>query len=57
MESLSTDDIEISVLNVVAEGWREERQWEERKCKWGKNESPYQEMMASEQRLCKVFHF
>ena len=57
MESLSTDDIETSVLSGEAEGWREERQWEERKWNWGKDESPYREMMASEDRLLKVFHF
>ena len=51
------EDTEISLMNVEAEGWREERQWEERKWPWGKGESPYRDMMASEERLWKVFHF
>lgn len=31
MESLLAGDIEISLMNVEAEGWREERQWVGRK--------------------------
>lgn len=38
-------------------GGRKGSEWEERTWKWGMGESPYGKMMASEERLWKVFRF